>query len=133
MNEQQKKFILTGLILIITGIILGAFGAHGLKGKVSVEKLVAYETGVRYQLFNGVGMLALAGASALFRFSIKPSYWFILVGVVLFSGSIYGMTFQELMQTPISKILGPITPLGGLMMIIGWLLILIQAMRQKSI
>ena len=133
MNEQQKKFILTGLILIITGIILGAFGAHGLKGKVSIEKLTAYETGVRYQLFNGVGMLALAAASSLFRFSIKPSFWFILAGVLLFSGSIYGMTVQELMQTPISKILGPITPLGGLMMIIGWLLILIQAMRQKSV
>jgi uncharacterized membrane protein YgdD (TMEM256/DUF423 family) len=133
LNEQQKKFILTGLILIITGIILGAFGAHGLKGKVSIEKLTAYETGVRYQLFNGVGMLALASASTLFRFSIKPSFWFILIGVLLFSGSIYGMTVQELMQTPVSKFFGPITPLGGLSMIIGWFLIFIQAMRQKSI
>ena len=133
MNKQQKNFILTGLMLIITGIILGAFGAHGLKGKVSIEKLTAYETGVRYQLFNGVGMLALAGASSLFRFSIKPSFWLILLGVLLFSGSIYMMTLQELMQTPVSKILGPITPLGGLSMIVGWFLIFIQAMRQKSI
>ena len=132
MNEQQKKFILTGLILIITGIILGAFGAHGLKGKVSIEKLTAYETGVRYQLFNAVGLLALAGTSSLFRFSIQASLWFILTGVLLFSGSIYAMTFQELMQEPVSKILGPITPLGGLMMIVGWLLILIQVMRQKT-
>ena len=132
MNEQQKKFILTGLIWIITGIILGAFGAHGLKGKVSIEKLTAYETGVRYQLFNGVGMLALAGASSLFRFSIKPSFWFILLGVLLFSGSIYGMTVQELMHVPISKILGPITPLGGLAMIVGWFLILVQVLRQKT-
>ncbi len=132
-NDQQKKFILAGLILIIVGIILGAFGAHGLKGKVSVEKLNAYETAVRYQLFNGVGLLALAGVSVLFRFSIKPSFWFILSGVLLFSGSIYGMTLQELMQVPVSKILGPITPIGGLIMIVGWLLILIQAIRQKSI
>ena len=132
-NKQQKKFIVTGLILIITGIILGAFGAHGLKGKVSIEKLTAFETAVRYQLFNGVGMLALAGASTLFRFSIKTSFWLILTGVILFSGSIFAMTIQELLQTPISKVLGPITPLGGLMMIVGWLLILIHAMRQKSI
>ena len=120
-------------MLIITGIILGAFGAHGLKGKVSIEKLTAYETGVRYQLFNGVGMLALAGASSLFRFSMKHAYWYLLVGVLLFSGSIFAMTLQELMQTPVSKILGPITPLGGLSMIVGWFLIFIQAMRQKSI
>ncbi len=133
MNEQQKKFILTGLILIITGITLGAFGAHGLKGKVTVEKLIAFETGVRYQIFNGIGLLAIAGVVSLFRLSIKPSFWFILFGVVLFSGSIYTMTFQELMQMSISKILGPITPLGGLMMLVGWLLILIQTMRQKSV
>lgn len=133
MNKQQKRFIIAGLIFVITGIILGAFGAHGLKGKVSVEKLSAYETAVRYQLFNGVGMLALAGISQFFRFSIKPTFGFILIGVLLFSGSIYGMTIQELMQMPVSKILGPITPLGGLSMIIGWLLILIQVIRQKSI
>ena len=130
---MHKGFLKTAAILAVLSVGLGAFAAHGLKGKVSIEKLAAYETGVRYQLFNGVGMLALAGASSLFRFSMKPSFWFILFGVILFSGSIYMMTIQELMQTPISKILGPITPLGGLMMIVGWFLILIQAMRQKSI
>ena len=132
-NLQQKKFILTGLVLIILGIILGAFGAHGLKGKVSVEKLIAYETAVRYQLFNGIGLLAIAAISALLHYTIKPSFWLILLGVILFSGSIYGMVILELMQMPALKILGPITPLGGLSMIVGWLLILIQAMRQESI
>jgi len=132
MEKNTKQIIVTALILMILGIILGAFGAHGLKGKVSVEKIASFETGVRYQLLNALGLLAIAALKPAVHFSLKTVYVLILCGVILFSGSIYGLTFQEMGSLNLGKVLGPVTPLGGLLIIIGWTLLLVRVIRAKN-
>ena len=113
---------------MITGIILGAFGAHGLEDKVTPEKIASYEVGVRYQIISALGLLALAALKPVFNFSLKSTFVCMLLGVVLFSGSIYGLTFQE-KGSSIAKILGPITPIGGLLIIISWTMVLLKFIR----
>lgn len=125
MEKQTRQIVITALLLMIVGIILGAFGAHGLEDKVSAEKIASYEVGVRYQMLNSLGLLILAALKPQFSFSLKPTFVCILIGIVLFSGSIYGLTFQE-KGSSVAKILGPITPIGGLLMIIGWTITLLK-------
>lgn len=128
MEKQTRQIIITALFLMILGIILGAFGAHGLEGKVSPEKIASYEVGVRYQMLNALGLLIFAALKPVFNFSLKPAFFCILLGIILFSGSIYGLTFQE-KGAPLAKVLGPVTPLGGLLMIIGWTIVLLKVIR----
>lgn len=128
MEKQTKNVLIIALVLLISGIILGAFGAHGLKNLVSDEKINSFEVGVRYQMLNALGLLGLAALKPQFQFSIKNSAIFILIGVICFSCSIYGLTFL-LKGDSLGKILGPITPIGGLLMIVGWFLILIKVFK----
>lgn len=133
LKKNIKQIVVAALLLLVLGIILGAFGAHGLKGKMSAEKIMSYETGVRYQLLNAIALIGLAGLSSQLHFSLKVSFVFILSGVILFSGSIYGLTLQEITGVQLNKILGPITPMGGLLIIIGWTIVLINVVKQKAI
>jgi uncharacterized membrane protein YgdD (TMEM256/DUF423 family) len=128
-DRFTKKAIVTGLVLLIIGIILGAFGAHGLKGKVSPEKIASFEVGVRYQLIHALGFLTLAFLKPYFQFSLKAVYALLLLGVILFSGSIYGLTLQEFAGMNLGKIFGPMTPLGGLLLIIGWTVLLLKVLK----
>jgi uncharacterized membrane protein YgdD (TMEM256/DUF423 family) len=128
-DRFTKKAIVTGLVLLIVGIILGAFGAHGLKGKVSPEKIASFEVGVRYQLIHALGFLALAFGKPYFQFSLKAVYTLLLLGVILFAGSIYGLTLQGLAGMNLGKVFGPMTPLGGLLLIIGWTVLLLKVVR----
>lgn len=131
MNKQIKQIVATAFLLLILGIILGAFGAHGLKGKVSPEKIASFEVGVRYQMMNALGLLALAALSTKISGSIQATFGFVLGGVILFSGSIYGLTFQA-NPSAITKVLGPITPIGGLLMIIGWTIALWRVVKTPT-
>ncbi len=128
MEKQTKHTLIIALILLISGIILGAFGAHGLKDLVSSEKINSFEVGVRYQMLNALGLLAFAALKPQLNFSIKNAVVFILLGVICFSFSIYGLTFL-LKGDSLGKVLGPITPIGGLLMIVGWSLILIKVFK----
>ena len=128
MEKQTKNTLIIALILLITGIILGAFGAHGLKDLVSAEKIASFEVGVRYQMLNALGLLALAALKPQLNFSIRNSVIFILIGVICFSLSIYGLTFL-LKGDSLGKVLGPITPIGGLLMIVGWSLVFIKIFK----
>lgn len=128
MEKQTKNTLIIALILLITGIILGAFGAHGLKDLVSAEKIASFEVGVRYQMLNALGLLTLAALKPQLNFSIKNAVVFILLGIICFSCSIYGLTFL-LKGDSLGKVLGPMTPIGGLLMIVGWSLILIKILK----
>ncbi len=128
MEKQTKNTLIIALILLILGIILGAFGAHGLKDLVSSEKINSFEVGVRYQILNALGLMTLAALKPQLNFSIKNAVIFILLGIICFSCSIYGLTFL-LKGDSLGKILGPITPIGGLLLIIGWSLILIKVFK----
>lgn len=125
MEKQTKYTLIIGLLLLILGIILGAFCAHGLKDLVTPEKIDSFEVGVRYQMLNALGLMVLAALKPQFNFSIKNSVIFIILGVICFSFSIYGLTFL-LKGDSLGKVLGPLTPIGGVLLIVGWSIILIK-------
>ena len=112
-------------------VILGAFGAHGLKGKLSAESLVSFETGVRYQFLHALAIFAavwLADRSGLTLPLVAGALF--VVGMVLFSGSIYLLATRTLLGIESWRWLGPITPLGGLCFIAGWVMLLVAVMRK---
>lgn len=107
-------------------VILGAFGAHKLKEILSADDIAVYETGIRYQFYHtfallAVGILLYLKPSSLLN---KSGYAF-AIGVLLFSGSIYGLSLRNLSEVNLNW-LGPITPIGGLFLILGWLLLLLS-------
>ncbi|MFN5355148.1 MAG: DUF423 domain-containing protein [Bacteroidota bacterium] len=105
-----------GAALAALAVATGAFGAHGLKTLVDASALVTWETACRYHFFHALGILIAAFLPAS---NARIASRFFLAGIILFSGSLYLLTFRDLVELP--GILGPITPIGGLCMIIGWL------------
>jgi uncharacterized membrane protein YgdD (TMEM256/DUF423 family) len=126
---MNKKIVLTAAVLLMLAIILGAFGAHGLKDKVSPERIATFEVGVRYQFYIGLSMLILGFNEEKLGFSLKPTFLFLLLGGLFFSFSIYFLAIQEILGASL-KFLGPITPLGGLLMIIGLFVFIVKLMRK---
>lgn len=121
----MKVFIVIGLIGMALGVVLGAFGAHGLKDKIEPNLLAAYQTGVEYHMYHALGLI-LVGMLA-YHFpqlsGLKWGSWLLLWGILLFSGSLYMMAFTGI------RWLGAITPLGGTAFIIGWLWIAWSVIR----
>lgn len=115
----------------MTAVILGALGAHALRGTLSTEALDAFRTGTQYQLVHAVALLALAFAMASHP-GLKPVAVLWSLGVALFSGSIYLLTCHPLLGLAKMRWWGPITPLGGLLMILGWAWLLVHALRLKQ-
>jgi uncharacterized membrane protein YgdD (TMEM256/DUF423 family) len=126
---MNKKIVLTAAVLLLLAIVLGAFGAHGLKDKVTPERIATFEVGVRYQFYIGLAMLILGFNEEKLGFSLKPTFILLLIGVLFFSVSIYFLAIQEILGASL-KFLGPITPLGGLLMIIGLFVFIVKLMRK---
>lgn len=120
------------LLLLLTGVVLGAFGAHALKERLSPESLASFDTAVRYQITMalGAGFVLLIGQQLKTQ-SMRLALGFILAGIMLFSGSIYGLTASPA-GAPVRAFLGPITPLGGLCFIIGYGIALFKLLRSKT-
>lgn len=131
---MEKRWAIAGFVLLILAIMLGAFGAHALKQIVhDPEKLQSFETGVRYQLFHGLACLAMVYIAHRFQLKNATSFKLILLGIIFFSGSIYLLTLGNILETDsIKKIVGPITPIGGVLLILGWTMTLIQVLRSKA-
>lgn len=120
MNQIALIF---GAIFGLLAIILGAFGAHLLKKNLTQEQLQSFETGVKYQMYHAIILLVL-GFSSKDNSSLNTSIFYaFIIGTILFSFSIYGLVISSSKNKKI-KILGPITPLGGLFLVLGWLLLL---------
>lgn len=115
--------------MIMLAIILGAFGAHALKDILSTERLASFETGVKYQMYHGLAFLIVGLLSDRFSFSVKSFFTVGLIGIVLFSGSIYLLAMQDVLGIKMS-FLGPITPLGGLLLITAWGIVLVKTLRK---
>ncbi len=120
MNKMDKKIVITTAILGALTIGIGAFGAHGLKQLVSEEALATFETGVRYQLFHVVALLVLGMTTGISQATKKWVFRFFVLGMLLFSGSIYALSLAEVLPFSV-KFLGPVTPIGGLLFMLGWL------------
>ena len=128
---MNKKILVIGAFLGVLGIILGAFASHGLKGLISVEALQSFETGVRYQMYHAFLLLILGSTSILNEKPKKLIYFLIVIGVLLFSGSIYGLSTNELTALNFKSI-ALVTPLGGLLLIVAWILMLINFLKLKG-
>lgn len=109
-------FILTGAIFGAMSIIFGAFGAHALKNILSQDQLKNFETGVKYQMYHAIVLLVLGFN---FEYATPISFWFFSIGILFFSFSIYGLVLSDAKGKKI-KFLGPITPIGGLLLALGW-------------
>ena len=121
-------FITTGAIFGALGIIFGAFGAHALKKIFNDEQLKNFETGVKYQMYHAL-LLVIIGLNLNFITNYKTLlYYSLTLGIVLFSFSIYGLCISSARNNKI-KILGPITPIGGLLLLLGWVVLFLNAVN----
>lgn len=128
---MNKAIIGTASVIGLISIILGAFGAHAFKEVLTVEQLVSFETGVRYQMYHALFLLFIATTSLLSDRQKKTIFTVTLIGLLFFSGSIYLLATQSLSGIDF-KFLGPVTPIGGLFLISAWLLSTIYVFMQKT-
>jgi uncharacterized membrane protein YgdD (TMEM256/DUF423 family) len=128
---MERKIISSALILGITAIILGAFGAHALKKVLTEEALVTFETGVKYQMYHALFLLFL-GTTALVSDVVKKKvFQLVVVGVVFFSGSIYVLATRTITGIDFRP-LGVVTPIGGALLILGWTALLWNLTLRKK-
>jgi len=115
---MDRVFFILGAVLAGMGVAAGAFGAHALRGRLTPEMLGVFETGVRYHLIHALGLLAVAWATTRWPgAATSTAGWLFLAGILLFSGSLYGLSLSGL------RSLGAITPIGGVAWIVGWLVL----------
>ncbi len=125
---MHSLFLLLGALSALTGVGMGAFGAHGLKAILSPELLAVYQTGVTYQMWHALGLIAIAllrqqaPRSSLLRWA----GWLMFLGILLFSGSLYLLALLS------QKWLGMITPIGGVSFLTAWLLIAVFAAKKTT-
>jgi len=112
----DRTFLLIGAVLGFLGVTFGAFGAHALRGRLSPEMLAVFETGVRYQMYHTFAVLIVAAAIGRIGDAslLVLAGWFFFAGILLFSGSLYAVALTGV------GIWGAVTPVGGLLFLIGW-------------
>jgi len=116
MNLSQQLFLTSGSIFAFLAVTAGAFGAHFLKQRLSIESLAVYETAVRYQMYHALALILVAYGMHTFSSPwLLASGWFFIAGTLLFSGSLYLLVFSN------TKAWGMLTPVGGLFFLLGWL------------
>jgi len=127
---MRKKILVTGAILGCLAVILGAFGAHALKEILTVDQIVSFETGVRYQMYHALLLLFIGSTGFISAKAQKLVFVFILWGIILFSGSIYLLATNNV--TPFNfKVIGFVTPIGGALLIIGWMVLITSFFKLK--
>lgn len=120
-DAPVRIFVMLGSVNMLVAVALGAFGAHGLKNRVSAEMLSVWQTAVIYHLAHALGLLLVGLLAA--HLPVKAAGWTLFTGIVLFSGSLYLMVLTG------SRPLGMITPLGGVAFLAGWLLLALTALK----
>lgn len=128
---MSRRMILTASLFGLTAVILGAFGAHGLKSLVSTNALEIWSKGVEYQFYHTFALLFISQLTLQQPKLIRLSYIFFTIGILLFSGSLYLLATREVTQIGFVNYLGPVTPIGGLFLILGWLTLFIAALKRK--
>lgn len=131
---MHRGILIAAAITGGSGVALGAFGAHGLKKVVEDPLLISgYETAVLYQLMHALVLLAMAGhadtaRNRFFKWSVR----FFILGIVLFSGSLYLLTWLGATGSEATRFVGPVTPAGGLLLILGWIMLMVYALSGKN-
>ncbi|MFN7252037.1 MAG: DUF423 domain-containing protein [Anaerobacillus sp.] len=120
-----KIFLIIGSINMVLAVGLGAFGAHGLQAKLTERMMEIYQTGVQYHMIHAVGILVIAVVADRFANPTLLSWagWTMFLGIIFFSGSLYILSISGI------KVLGAITPIGGLLFMVGWVLLALAAFK----
>ncbi|MBU5355747.1 DUF423 domain-containing protein [Paenibacillus silvae] len=123
---MQRKWMMVGAILTMLSVGIGAFGAHMLKDKIGASAIATYETGVQYHMIHALGLLIIGLTAGQLGESLKLKWAarLLFAGIIIFSGSLYVLSISGI------KILGAITPIGGVAFIIGWLLFAIDVWQR---
>ena len=127
---MNKKILVTASVFGLLSIVFGAFGAHSLKALISAEAHQAFETGIRYQMYHALVLLFIGSTSLIQQKTKNILFYLILLGILFFSGSIYGLSTNNLTGFDF-KTIGFITPIGGFLLIISWMLLLISFFKMK--
>ncbi|MBE0337911.1 DUF423 domain-containing protein [Paenibacillus sp. 23TSA30-6] len=125
---MQRRWIIVGSIMMLLAVAIGAFGAHIVKTRIDADALAVYETSVKYHMIHAVGLLIIALAAGQWGAStrLKWAARLLFTGIILFSGSLYVLSLTGI------RVLGAITPLGGVCFIAGWLLLALAARGLKK-
>ena len=119
---MDRLFMVLGAVSGAISVAAGAFGAHALRARVEPRMLEVFETGARYQMYHALALMAVAWASTRWAGSlVNASGWLFVAGTLLFSGSLYAMTFTGI------RALGAVTPIGGVCFIAGWVCLALAA------
>jgi len=126
---MNKKVLILGSVFGFFAVIIGAFAAHGLKPKISLESMQSFETGVRYQMYHALLLLLVGNLDSVSAKAKKIIFYLIGFGVLLFSGSIFCLATNSLSNFNFG-IIGFITPIGGLLLILSWLVLFIEFVKK---
>ena len=129
---MKKQIILTASFFGLLAVALGAFGAHGLEGKISEDHIGTWKTANQYHFYHTFALLFLSTFSRAKNTSIRVAFFAFTIGILLFSGSLYILSVREITGFGNPRILGPITPLGGLSYMIGWVGLFVAALKNRS-
>jgi uncharacterized membrane protein YgdD (TMEM256/DUF423 family) len=129
---MNRQITITAALLGMLAVILGAFGAHGLKAIVSPSHLDTWHTAVQYHFYHVFALLFLAVSNLPKSKAASVAYYCFLLGILCFSGSLYLLTLMDLNGMAWVRGLGPVTPLGGLFFIIGWVALAVAAYKAKQ-
>ncbi len=128
---MNKKIILTASFFGALAVILGAFGAHGLKNILAPDQLSIWQKGVEYQFYHTFAMLYLSTFARYKNKLISLSFIFFSLGIILFSGSLYLLAVRDVYPVFFIKYVGPVTPIGGVFFVMGWIGLFLAALRDK--
>ena len=126
---MNKTIFITGIVFGTLAVLLGAFGAHGLEKLVDADAIQTYETGIRYQMYHALLLLILANTNFVSEKKKRIIYYLITLGIILFSFSIFLLATNDLTSFDFKKI-GLLTPLGGTLLILGWIVFGFRAFKR---
>jgi len=128
---MTQKLKILGAFFGMTAVIIGAFGAHALEEHLDIEQLSSFETGVKYQMYHALLMIILGFNLKNKSKYLKLIFYMLIIGIVLFSGSIYGLATNAITAFDFKKI-ALITPIGGSLLILSWIMILVSFFKDNS-
>lgn len=124
LHPLAKRALVLGTAVLGLGVLIGAFGAHGLKNMVEADKLVTFETGVRYHFYHGFGLIIVGILQQMFQnLKLQVPHWAFFAGILLFSFNCYFYVLTDI------KAFAMIVPVGGVMFVLGWFVLMVKLLR----
>jgi uncharacterized membrane protein YgdD (TMEM256/DUF423 family) len=128
---MNRRIILTASFFGAVAVILGAFGAHGLKNLIPADALTIWAKGVEYQFYHTFALLFLSTFARFRTKLVDIAYYCFTIGIILFSGSLYLLATREILHLNFVDFIGPVTPVGGLLLVAGWAFLFFAALKNR--